>query len=96
MKTPFVELLITFPAGMALGFSYFAGLWFTVLQLPVARYPVLLSLSSFAVRLTVSLGGLYLLMANQGERLVLGLLGFLLARITLMHHVMSTRTTTPR
>ncbi|MGE0827061.1 MAG: ATP synthase subunit I [Candidatus Binatia bacterium] len=96
MKTPVVELLITFPAGMALGFSYFAGLWFTVLRLPITRYPVLLSLGSFALRLTLSLGGLYLVMANQGDRLVLGLLGFFVARLTLMRFITSSPTTHQR
>ena len=75
-----IRLALSLGAGVVLGIFYFGGLWLTVRKLPGARQPVLLSLSSFFVRLAVVLAGFYLVMSGRWERVLLCLLGFLCVR----------------
>jgi len=75
---------LAFLAGLALGVFYFGGLWITVQRLPTARRPALLSLASMAVRMAVTLGGFYLVMAGQWQRLLVCVAGFFIARIFLV------------
>jgi len=73
-------LLVGCLAGMGLGAFYFGTLWATVRHLPESRRPALLSLGSFLGRLAVLLVGFYLIMGEQWERLLAGVLGFLVVR----------------
>jgi F1F0 ATPase subunit 2 len=72
------------PLGFALGIFYFSSLWFTVQHLPQTRYPVVLMVGSGVVRLSVALLGFYGMVGGQWERLLMALLGFLLARTLLI------------
>lgn len=78
-----LSLLTAFVAGLGLGLFYFGGLWLTVQQLPRAKRPFFLSVSSFLVRLAVTLPGFYLAMGGHWERLLVCLLGFVGMRIVL-------------
>lgn len=69
--------VLAFAAGIGLGIFYFGGLWLTVLRLPAARHPVLLSFSSFFCRLMVVLAGFYFVMDGHWQRLIVCMLGFL-------------------
>lgn len=73
-------------AGVGIGLFYFGGLWLTVRQLTKTKYPGLLFLGSFVGRTAVSLAGFYWAMANQWERAVLLVVGFLLARLFTVHY----------
>jgi F1F0 ATPase subunit 2 len=73
-------LTLPLGAGIILGMFYFWGLWLTVQKLPRARRPMLLSLSSFFVRLAVVLAGFYFVMSGRWERLLVCLVGFLCVR----------------
>ncbi len=79
-----VYLLIAFPAGIALGLFYFAGLWMTVQRLPSARRPALLTFGSLFLRLSICVLGFYLVMGGRWDRLISALLGFLLMRRVLV------------
>ncbi|MBN1614664.1 MAG: ATP synthase subunit I [Deltaproteobacteria bacterium] len=77
-------LVMALAAGTVLGLLYFWGLRVTVDRLVSTSRPVRLMLSSYALRAGGLLTGFYLIMGGHGERLVALLVGFLLARHTLI------------
>jgi F1F0 ATPase subunit 2 len=79
-------LLIALPLGFLLGIFYFANLWLTVRQIPTTPWPFRLILLSFMSRITITILGLYLIMDGNWERVLIALLGFLLARSILMYY----------
>lgn len=72
--------LLSLPLGFGLGLFYFTCLWFTVRQLPRTRHPVLLMVGSGLLRFSLALMGLILIVQGHWERLLMALLGFLVAR----------------
>lgn len=76
--------LLSLPLGFGLGLFYFTCLWFTVRQLPRTRHPVLLMLASGLLRLGLALAALVWMVQGHWERLLIALLGFLLARSLLI------------
>lgn len=76
-----LALLLAWMVGGALGSFFFGGLWWTVSQLSESRRPALLIVSSFLLRTSVALGGVYMVVATgHWDRLVLCMFGFFLAR----------------
>lgn len=75
-----LDLASVFAVGLALGAGYAALLWVTVRRLPRMRYPAIGLLGSAALRVALPLAGLYLVMDGRWERLLIGLLGFAVAR----------------
>ena len=67
-------------AGTALGLVFYAGLWWTVRRAPTFRRPGLSVLASLLLRMSVTLGGFYLVAGEDWARLLLCLMGFVLAR----------------
>ena len=67
-------------AGGLLGAFFFGGLWWTVRKGLSAKQPALLFLGSSLLRTGVVLIGFYLVSAQQWQRLLLCLLGFVAAR----------------
>ena len=80
----YINLFMALAAGTVLGLLYFWGLRVTVSRLACTPSPVRLMLASYALRVGGLLTGFYLIMGGHGERLVLLLVGFLLARHTLI------------
>ena len=74
------DLAAVFAAGFALGAGYAAMLWITVRRLAQMRYPAIELLGSAVLRLALPLVGLYVVMDGRWERLLIGLLGFAVAR----------------
>lgn len=79
-----INLLLSALAGLVLGLFYFGGLWLTVRKISGSGNPGILILGSFVVRLLVTLGGMYLVMAGDWQRLLACLSGFLLLRMLLV------------
>ncbi len=77
---------LTFTLGLILGIFYFSCLWFTVQHLTHTQHPVLLIVGSGIGRLSVALLSLYFIVGGDWERLIIALLGFLLARTLLIAH----------
>jgi F1F0 ATPase subunit 2 len=71
---------LAFIAGIAIGIFYFAGLWWTVQRLPFTPRPALLSIASFIGRTIVSAFAFYFVMNGGWQRLLVSLLGFVVAR----------------
>lgn len=67
-------------AGAALGFVFFGGLWWTVRKGATCQRPALLFLSSFLLRTGMALTGLHFVAGSHWDRLLAGLLGFVIAR----------------
>ncbi|MEP7294928.1 MAG: ATP synthase subunit I [Burkholderiales bacterium] len=67
-------------AGVALGLMFYAGLWWTVCRAATFRWPGLSMLASLLLRMSVTLGGFYLVAGGDWARLLLCLAGFVLAR----------------
>jgi F1F0 ATPase subunit 2 len=76
--------LFIFPLGFVLGIFYFSCLWFTVQHLTRTQHPVLLMVGSGTARLSVALLSFYFIIGGHWERLIIALLGFLLARTLLI------------
>lgn len=84
LPQPLVALLAVL-AGAALGGLYFGGLWWTVSRLPERDHPYRLLALSFGLRTAVVLAGFWALVRLGGwGPPVLGLGGFLLARLLLV------------
>lgn len=75
-----LPLVFAFVAGALLGAGYFAGLWLTIRRMAKASSPYRLYGLSLLLRLTLALGGLYLLAARGTAVLLVGGVGFITAR----------------
>jgi F1F0 ATPase subunit 2 len=87
VTTGTLHILLAFFVGLGIGLFYFGGLWWTVTRLPNAQRPGLWTMGSFLVRTFVSLFGFYLVMDRRWERLLVSLLGFLIARAVLVRRL---------
>jgi F1F0 ATPase subunit 2 len=72
--------LLAWAAGGLLGALFFGGLWWTVRKSIVSARPALWFLGSLLVRMSVALLGFYLVAGGDWHRLLLCLLGFVVAR----------------
>ena len=68
-------------AGAGLGAIFFGGLWWTTGKAMASSQPALWIFASMLLRMSLVLTGFYLVSAGHWERLVLCLLGFILARL---------------
>ena len=75
-----------FGAGFVLGFFYFGGLWWTVNQLTTTRYVAPLFAFSFVLRTAVTLYGFYLIIDLRWDRVLIAVIGFVLARLFTVRH----------
>lgn len=73
--------------GAAVGLFYFCGLWWTVRRLPGRKRPGAFLLLSLLVRVAVALPLFYLIMDGRWERLLAGVLGFMVVRIFLVRRL---------
>ena len=77
-------LLAALAAGVVLGVFFFCGLLWTAHKCLSARQPALWILGSLLVRTSVVLTGFYYVAAGHWERMLLCLVGFLIARMLVM------------
>lgn len=68
-------------AGVLLGSLFYGGLWWTVRRAASFRHPGPAVLASVLLRTAVTLVGFYLVAGGNAARMLLCLLGFLLARV---------------
>jgi len=83
-------LVLALLAGGALGAMFFGGLWWTVLRGAASDKPARWFFASMLLRTGLTLAGFYRVAGGQPDRLVLCLLGFVIARMVV------TRLTRPR
>ncbi|MCF8043294.1 MAG: hypothetical protein K9K36_13965 [Desulfarculaceae bacterium] len=82
-----VYLALAFAAGLAVGWFFFYGLWWTVRRLPTSRHPALLTLGSLGLRMGVSLGVLFVVMAGDWRRLAAAVVGVVVMRLILVRRL---------
>lgn len=74
-----LTLALAWAAGAGLGALFFGGLWWTVRKGLSSRHPALLFSGSMLLRTAATLAGFYLIGGGHGDRLLLSLLGFVMA-----------------
>ena len=84
-----VSLAGALVTGILLGTIFFGGLWWTVRHGIEAKHPALWFLGSLLLRTGIVLAGFYVVAGGHWERLLLCLLGFVIA------HFIVTRFTGP-
>lgn len=79
------EILSLVPAliaGLLLGAMFFGGLWWTVQKGVSSTRPALWFFGSLLLRTSLTLVGFYVVSGGQWEKLLMCLLGFTIARLT--------------
>jgi F1F0 ATPase subunit 2 len=71
-------------AGVLLGAIFFGGLWWTVRKGMTAKIPALWFLGSSLLRTGIILAGFYFVARGDWKKLLLCLLGFLIARMIVL------------
>jgi len=74
-------LLVALLEGALLGVFFFAGLWWTVRKIESSKQVALLFLGSMLLRTSVVILGFYFILGDNWQRLLAGLLGFIIVRI---------------
>jgi F1F0 ATPase subunit 2 len=67
--------------GVLLGGMFFGGLWWTVRKGVSFKQPALWFFGSLLLRMSIALAGFYFVSGGHWERLLVCLLGFVLARL---------------
>lgn len=67
--------------GLLLGTMFFGGLWWTVRKCLASKRPMLWLLSSLLLRTSITLIGIYVVADGHWQRMLLCLLGFIMARL---------------
>jgi F1F0 ATPase subunit 2 len=73
-------LALSLVAGVGLGAFFYIGLWWTVRRGLVSPRPALWFIGSLLLRTAVTLGGIYLVSDGLWQRILLCLVGFVMAR----------------
>ena len=79
-----IALTLAFLAGAALGLLYFGGLWWTVQKVVLSKYPMLWFFGSLVLRMSIALAVFYFIGRGRWEKLLLCLLGFIVARFAVV------------
>jgi F1F0 ATPase subunit 2 len=74
-------LLPVWVAGVVLGAIFFGGLWWTVCKGLSSKHPALWFLGSLLLRTSITVTGFYFVASGHWERLLVCLLGFIMARL---------------
>jgi len=77
----FVILDLDFFAGVALGATFFGGLWWTIRRGVSSQIPGLLFAGSLLLRTSFTVSGFYFVSRGDWRKLLACLLGFVTARI---------------
>ena len=76
-----LRLILPLVAGVLLGAMFFGGLWWTVRKGVSSQRPALWFFGSSLLRMSTALAGFYFVSGGHWERLLLCLLGFVMARL---------------
>ena len=85
MMNETLGLMLALVAGVSLGAIFFGGLWWTVRKGVTSKQPALLFLGSLLLRTSIVLAGFYSIARDHWERLLVCLLGFVIARLIMTH-----------
>jgi len=91
-----LPLALAFVAGVLLGTIFFGGLWWTVRRGVLSKLPALWFPASLLLRTSMALVGFYFVGRGDWRRLVVCLLGFVMARVFVTRLVRSAVEIRPR
>jgi len=80
-------LALALLAGALLGVLFFGGLWWSVQKGVASERPALWFLGSLLLRTSLILAGFYFVSQGHWSRLVASLLGFVIARVVVVHRL---------
>jgi F1F0 ATPase subunit 2 len=83
------NMVLPFIVGLLLGAIFFGGLWFTVKKLVISKTPALLMVGSFVFRISIVLLGFYFTGSGDWKKLIVCLIGFIVARFVVIHYTKS-------
>ena len=75
------SLVLALLTGVLLGAMFFGGLWWTVRKGVSSHRPALWFLGSLLLRMSIAMAGFYCIGRGHWERLLVCLLGFVIARL---------------
>jgi F1F0 ATPase subunit 2 len=81
MMNEMLSLALALITGILLGVIFFGGLWWTVQKVVLSNRSALWLLGSLLLRTSIVLAGFYVIAHGHWERLLLCLLGFVMARL---------------
>jgi len=76
-----LTLVLVLVTGVLLGVMFFGGLWWTVRKGVLSKQPALWFFGSLLLRMSIALAGFYFIARGHWERLLVCLLGFVMARL---------------
>ena len=79
-----LSLVLALVTGLLLGAIFFGGLWWTVRKGFSSKQPALWFFGSLLLRTGIALTGFYFIARGHWERLLVCLLGFVMARLFVM------------
>ena len=80
---------LSFMVGLLLGAVFFGGLWHTVGKLATSSVPALWFIGSFFIRSAITVLGFYYISFGDWRRLIVCLLGFIIARYAVVYFTKS-------
>jgi F1F0 ATPase subunit 2 len=84
MMNETLTLVLVLVTGVLLGLMFFGGLWWTVRKGVSSKQPALWFFGSLLLRTSIALTGFYFIARGHWERLLVCLLGFVMARLIVM------------
>ena len=84
-------LALALSAGLLLGVIFFGGLWWTVRRGVASERPAFWFFGSLLLRMSIALAGFYFVSGGHWERLLLCLVGFIVARLVVTWLTRSSR-----
>jgi len=81
MMNETLTLVLVLVTGVLLGVMFFGGLWWTVRKGVLSKQPALWFFGSLLLRMSIALAGFYFIARGHWERLLVCLLGFVMARL---------------
>lgn len=82
-------MLLALLEGALLGVFFFVGLWWTVRKMESSKQVTLLFFGSMLLRTSVVVLGFYFILGENWQRLVAGLLGFIIARLIVTRFIVT-------
>ena len=76
-----LTLMLALVTGVLLGAMFFGGLWWTVQKVISSKWSALWFFGSLLLRTSIALSGFYFIGRGHLDRLLLCLLGFVIARL---------------
>lgn len=76
-----ISVVLALLGGLVIGVFFFGGLWVTIRRVEDVQRPGMALFASSVARMVIALVGFYILAWGRWERLLIAVIGFILARM---------------